>query len=310
VNPVAVAAAVIERPDGSFLLAKRPPGKPYPGYWEFPGGKIEAGESPCAALKRELYEELGIEVQRAYPWLTRLYHYSHAHVRLNFIRVAGWTGEPAAREGQRLSWQRPGNPTVAPMLPANAPILKALELPLEYAITDAGAFGIDSMLREVRRALDCGVRLMQIREHSMDPAALEVFAGAVMKAAQASDARVLVNGDEALARRIGAHGLHLTARRLKQTTRRPEFDWCAASCHDESELDKAAQLDLDFAVLGPIRPTPSHPHVAALGWQRFVQLVRGYPLPVFALGGLEKQDLEQARSHGAHGIAMIRGAWR
>jgi 8-oxo-dGTP diphosphatase len=196
------------------------------------------------------------------------------------------------------------------MLPANAPILKALELPLEYAITNAAGFGIDSMLREVQRALDRGVRLIQVREHRMESAVLEAFAREVMKLAQASGAVVLVNGDEALARRIGADGLHLTARALNETTCRPEFNWCAASCHDASELAKAAELGLDFAVLGPVLPTPSHAHVATLGWQRFAQLVSAYSLPVYALGGLGTEDLEQARSSGAHGIAMIRGAWR
>ena len=82
-----VAAAVIERPDGTFLLAQRPAGKPYPGYWEFPGGKIEAGESPRAALVRELREELGIEVREATPWITRVYAYTHATVRLHFRRT-------------------------------------------------------------------------------------------------------------------------------------------------------------------------------------------------------------------------------
>ena len=101
-RPVEVAAAVILRPDGRFLLAQRPAGKVYAGYWEFPGGKVEPGEPARAALKRELHEELGIEVTRAYPWITREYVYPHAHVRLNFFRVLGWEGEPHSREGQAL----------------------------------------------------------------------------------------------------------------------------------------------------------------------------------------------------------------
>ncbi|MBA2484433.1 MAG: NUDIX domain-containing protein, partial [Nitrosomonas sp.] len=78
------------RPDGSFLLARRPEGKPYPGYWEFPGGKIETGESPLAALERELQEELGIHITLAYPWITRVFTYTHATVRLHFFRVTTW----------------------------------------------------------------------------------------------------------------------------------------------------------------------------------------------------------------------------
>ena len=89
---VEVAAAVLQRPDGSFLLAQRPPDKIWSGYWEFPGGKIEPGETPYHALVRELREELGIEVETAYPWVTRIFAYPHATVRLNFFHVTKWSG--------------------------------------------------------------------------------------------------------------------------------------------------------------------------------------------------------------------------
>ena len=118
---VEVAAAVIQRPDGTFLLAQRPQGKVYAGYWEFPGGKVEPGEPAARALARELHEELGIEVERAYPWITRVFTYAHATVRLNFFRVTRWQGEPRPREDQTIAWQTPGARMVSPMLPANAP---------------------------------------------------------------------------------------------------------------------------------------------------------------------------------------------
>jgi 8-oxo-dGTP diphosphatase len=84
---IEVVAAVLEQPDGTFLLAQRPTGKVYAGYWEFPGGKVEPGEAPAAALARELHEELGIEVRSAYPWLVRIYTYPHGTVRIRFYRV-------------------------------------------------------------------------------------------------------------------------------------------------------------------------------------------------------------------------------
>src|ERR1700741_3269812 len=136
-----VAAAVIERPDGTFLLAQRPEGKPYPGYWEFPGGKIEPGENPATALARELREELGIEVRESTPWITRVYAYTHARVRLHFLRVAAWDGEPRPLEDQDIKWQRVEAPDVSPMLPANAPVLAALALPTVMAISDAASMG-------------------------------------------------------------------------------------------------------------------------------------------------------------------------
>src|SRR6476646_7965314 len=117
---VEVAAAVITRPDGSFLLARRPEGKPYAGYWEFPGGKVKPGEPLLHALRRELLEELGITVEYAYRWITRTFSYPHATVRLCFFRVTNWHGEPQPCEGQKLSWQFANNVEVEPMLPANA----------------------------------------------------------------------------------------------------------------------------------------------------------------------------------------------
>lgn len=102
---IEVAAAVLQKPDGSFLLAQRPPDKIWAGYWEFPGGKIEPGETPYHALVRELREELGIEVQTAYPWVTRVFAYPHAAVRLNFFRVTKWGGELHPHEGQQFAWQ-------------------------------------------------------------------------------------------------------------------------------------------------------------------------------------------------------------
>src|SRR4030081_2014117 len=136
---IEVVAAVIFNQRGEFLLARRPPGKPYAGYWEFPGGKVEPGEDAAAALAREIHEELGIEVTLAYPWLTRDFDYSHADVRLRFFRVLAWSGEARGREQQQLEWQSIRRITVAPLLPANGPILRGLELPAVYGLTCAGA---------------------------------------------------------------------------------------------------------------------------------------------------------------------------
>src|SRR5688572_7725528 len=141
---IEVAAAVLQRPDGSFLLAQRPAGRVYAGYWEFPGGKVEPGEPVRSALDRELREELGIDVEIAYPWVTRVYTYPHGTVRLHFHRVVQWRGEPHPHEGQALAWQRNGFADVAPMLPANAPVLKALGLPLICAVTHAWETGVQA----------------------------------------------------------------------------------------------------------------------------------------------------------------------
>ena len=308
-NVVEVVAAVIERPDGSFLLAQRPPGKVYAGYWEFPGGKVEPGEPLAAALARELHEELGIEVERAYPWIVRTYAYAHANVRLNFFRVRSWRGDPQAREAQRLAWQHVSALDVSPLLPANAPVLRALQLPFEYAITHAGEIGAAEQLRRLDARLAQGLRLIQVREKQMQEAHLARFAAAVIAKARPYGARVLINSDIELAGRLGADGVHLTAAQLATLDKRPALDWCAASCHSAQELERALELGVDFVVLGPVQATPTHAETRPLGWDGFSALTRASTMPVFALGGMQPGDLEIAWRHGAHGIAMVRGSW-
>lgn len=305
---VAVAAAVIERPDGAFLMASRPPGKAYAGWWEFPGGKVEPGESPREALARELAEELGIRVRAAYPWLTRDYDYEHARVRLHFFRVVDWAGEPHPHEGQGMAWVQADRPAVSPILPANGPILRGLSLPLVYAISAATELGRERFLARLELALEAGLRLVQLREKTLPTEALAELATAVSVRCRAYGAQLIINGDIALAMRLEA-GVHLTAGQLMQMDRRPDLAWVAASCHDAAELERAQALAVDFAVLGPVLPTASHPGAPSLGWTRFAELAAGRAIPVYALGGLSAADLATARQAGAHGIALKSQAW-
>jgi 8-oxo-dGTP diphosphatase len=304
-----VAAAVIERPDGSFLLGQRAPDTFYPGYWEFPGGKVEAGESPHDALVRELHEELEVEVLQATPWIVREHVYEHAHVRLHFFRVAGWRGEIKDHVHSALEWQRPGATSVAPMLPANAPVLAALALPDTYGITHAHEIGVPSQLTLLERALANGLRLVQLREGRLPADQREPFAAAAVALCQRHGARLLVNGDAQLAWAVGADGLHLTGEQLKGLRGRPNFPLVSASCHDAAELKRAAEFQLDFAVLGAVKTTASHPGQPGMGWLAMAKLLENCPLPVYAIGGLGRGDLGDARLAGAHGIAAIRAVW-
>ncbi|MEO8627041.1 MAG: Nudix family hydrolase [Betaproteobacteria bacterium] len=306
---VEVVAAVISRPSGEILLARRPPGKVYEGYWEFPGGKVEGAEHPYRALRRELREELGLEVDVAWPWITREYHYAHANVRLNFFRVPEWHPEPTSREGQALSWQRIEKITVAPLLPANEPILRALALPPILAITDAHSRGTSQLLERLDASLRNGLKMVMVREKEMAIAQLRDLILAVRKMCRRYDCLVVVNADADLATRTHSDGVHLTSTQLMHCSHRPALPLVGASCHSPAELDRAAQLGCDYAVLGPILPTPSHQNMPHLGWQRFARLVRRYTVPVYGLGGMTRADLNHAHLHGAHGLAMIRGAW-
>jgi 8-oxo-dGTP diphosphatase len=298
---IEVAAAVLERADGAFLLAQRPAGKVYEGYWEFPGGKIEPGEDAARALARELHEELGIELRRAYPWLVRVYAYPHGTVRLHFLRVTAWEGEPHPREDQAIAWQRRSAPSAAPMLPANAPVLAALALPHEYAVTDAARLGIAPMLERLERRLAAGLRLVQVREPALSRADRELFTRQAIGLAHRYGARVLTKDDFPR-----ADGRHFTAAELMALSARPAAGLAAASCHTRAELERAMALELDFALLGPVLEKAG---AEPLGWQRFAEFARDTTLPLYAIGGLRPGDLEQAWRCGAHGLAMIRGSW-
>jgi 8-oxo-dGTP diphosphatase len=197
------------------------------------------------------------------------------------------------------------------MLPANAPILRALRLPPVYAITNAAEWGTEMTLTRIEQALQDGVRLIQVREKAMAKKDLHTFTEEVVVLAHGYHAKVLVNasgGDNDLCGSAGADGVHLSSAKLMDLATRPDFEWCAASCHNAEELVRAQQLGLDFAVLAPVLPTPSHPGVATLGWRKFAALIRDCSIPIYALGGLRYEDLPIAWEHGAHGIAVMRAA--
>ena len=300
------------RDDGrEFLLAQRPAGKVYAGYWEFPGGKVEPGESVRQALIRELQEELGIHVTQCAPWLIRQFSYPHATVRLNFWRVTAWDGEigiTGPLEHAAVNWLKcTKNEAVSPILPANDPILKALTLPTTMAITMGDAEDADHQLARLKVALTNGLRLIQIRNNDWPEARLLWFANAVCRLAHEHGALVVINDNEEIARAVGADGLHLPASRLAACAERPPFNWVGASCHNADEILRAGQLDLDYALLSPVLPTPSHPEATGLGWDNFAQEISATTIPVFALGGMKADFLAAAQNHGAQGIALMRG---
>jgi 8-oxo-dGTP diphosphatase len=174
----------------------------------------------------------------------------------------------------------------------------------------ADELGEEIFLQRAAAAIADGLRLLQLREKAWPVERVRRLAERLLPITRGAGARVLLNGDAALARRLGCAGVHWPAETLRAATVRPEGMLCAASCHDGAELAHAAALGLDFAVLGPVAPTPSHPDANPLGWERLAELLSAPPLPVYALGGLKRSDLDAAIAHGAHGVALRRAAWQ
>jgi 8-oxo-dGTP diphosphatase len=198
---------------------------------------------------------------------------------------------------------------VSPLLPANAPILRALELPSLYAISNVQELGEEEFMRRLEAALRKGLRLVRLREKDYSREALRELALKMLSLIRQHDTRLLINADIALAQEVGADGVQLTGAQLAGLRVRPAVEWCAASCHNAEELRRAEALGCDFALLSPVLPTQSHPGAPHLGWENFAAIVAGSSIPVYALGGLTHDDMQTAWQHGAHGISLLRQAW-
>lgn len=306
---VDVAVGVLIRADGRFLLASRPEGKAYAYYWEFPGGKLEVGETVAHALSRELHEELGIDIGEAFPWVVREYEYPHAHVRLHFCRIFEWNGAPHAREKQEFRFCTLSDLPAGPLLPATVPAMRWLSLPPVYALSNAAELGETEFIRRLEAGLRGGIRCVLFREPAMEPAAAQRAFETTLEHVRAVGARLLVSSRHPESWARAADGVHLTARDLLRLTQRPAFDWIAASAHSARDLGFAAAMGVDFAVYGPVAPTASHPDARAIGWEAFARGVNDSAIPVYAIGGLSHADLDRARRSGAHGLALQRAAW-
>jgi len=309
---VEVVAGAITDARGRVLLARRTEGRDLAGLWEFPGGKREPGESPEQALVRELREELGIEVRVGPALIAVAQQYPDKRLRLDVRSVTRWRGTPRGHEGQALAWvPRDKLPGYA-MPPADQPVVAALLQPDRYLVTPVPASPADddAWLDRLRGALRNGVARVQVRLPGVDAARRRALVTAAAMDCARAGAELLVNGDAALAQDLGL-GLHLPAAQLRGLAERPVAAEVplAASCHDAGELRLAEAIGCDFAVVGPVRATPTHPGAPGIGWAAFEALREHVSLPVYAIGGLGPDDIAQARSHGAQGIAAIRGLW-
>ena len=305
-----MAAAVIVDGQGRVLIAQRAAHRHQGGLWEFPGGKVELGEAARAALARELEEEIGIEVTRARPLIRIRHDYPDRSVLLDVWRVTGFRGEAHGREGQPVAWVMPDELPRYAFPAANRPIVAAARLPSVYFITpeptDTEAFW--SKFESVLRA---GVSLVQWRAKATGGEDYARLARRAIERCHAAGARILLNASPDTARALGADGVHLTSARLRELSERPwgSEGWVAASCHDLSEVRHAERIGADFAVVGPVAATASHPESVPLGWTGLHAITEQAAIPLYALGGMSPADLPRAFDHGAQGIAAISSLW-
>ncbi len=304
------AAAILDR-EGRVLLSRRHDHLHQGGLWEFPGGKLEPGETVEAALRREIREELDLRLSAHRPLIQVKHHYPDRSVLLDVHLVTAYEGEARGMEGQPLAWVAPQDLAGYPLPAADRPIVAALNLPDRYLITGADPLDPEQFLARLGRALERGLALVQLRAVGLSDTSLADLAESAVALCHRKGARLLLNGPPDLAEQVGADGVHLNSQRLRTLDERPlnRDRLVAASCHSVEELVKAAALGADFAVLSPVLPTNSHPGVVPLGWERFAELTVEAPLPVYALGGMQEELIPQAWAHGGQGIAAISGLW-
>jgi len=311
-GPMHVMAGVMLDDHGRVLLAQRPPGKHLAGLWEFPGGKLEAGESPADGLVRELHEELGIAATVGEPLIRVPWCYGERSLLLDARIVRQWQGEPASLDGQALRWCEPTSIDLGLLAPADRHILRALQLPTRYAITaDVPSTAFDEWQQRIHRAIGTGERMVLLRFPQWTTTQVRELAASLLDHARLHGAHLLLSGDVegalALGQGIGVQ-LRSTQLAMWQARPLPVNQWVGASCHHASDLERAGQV-ADFATLSPVAPTASHPDATPLGWEAFARMADTSVVPVYALGGMTLDQRDAARHAGGQGVAGIRGFW-
>ncbi len=314
-----VAVGVIRNNKNQVLLSRRAGNVDHPDLWEFPGGKLEHGETVTAGLKRELNEELGLKLESASPLIKIHHDYDAYSVLLDVWSIDSWTSDclqsnaENGQEGQKIEWVDIATLDDYTFPAANKPIIKAVQLPEFYLICPQPENNIREYIDTFKTCISAGVSLVQLRfGEESEFNRYRALISELLEYCRENDSRLLLNSTPEYALAMCADGAHLNSSRLMQLNERP-FDnkfLLSASCHDAKELEHASRLQLDFAVLSPVKRTTSHPEAQPLGWNKFGDFVESPSVPVYALGGMQAEDLKKSIKCGGQGIAVLGGIWK
>lgn len=305
---VRVAVGVIVDCDGRVLVALRPAQAHQGGLWEFPGGKCEPGESVEDALSRELLEEVGIEVLQQHSFCVIRHDYGDKEVLLDVRMVEAFTGDAFGIEGQPVRWVDIATLDPHQFPAANRSIITRLQLPEAIAITGHSA-SEDDFFSRFDILLQNTPSIIQLRAPELSPALFAARLERILPLCRERGVKLILNTD--ITNMALADGLHLSARALMAATKRPIRTelLLGASCHTQQELQHAETIGVDYVFLSPVMVTSSHPKQPPIGWDGFQNLVNCTALPAYALGGMRRDDISRAVSHGAAGIAAISAFW-
>ena len=306
---VHVAVGVVFNSRGEVLIALRNKGQHQGGLWEFPGGKVEKGETVQQALVRELKEEVGIVAHHLEPLIGIPHSYTDKKVFLDVWTVGDFEGEVVGREGQEVCWVALKNLGDFQFPVANKPIILALQLPSIASIT--GVFNDENdLILKVSSAISKGAGLICYRPTGNSNVCHDLILNKLTALCAAKCVWLTVNSSISTNYDV-TRGLHLQSSELMRLKARPVSlnTLLGASCHSKEELDQAHRVGVDYIMLSPVQQTSSHPSSLPMGWQTFAELVIESSIPIFALGGLGPEDVDTARANGAQGIAAISKLW-
>jgi len=302
-----VAVGIIKNQFGEILISQRSKQAYQGGLWEFPGGKLESGESSYQALKRELFEELGITILSAKPFLEITHQYADLSVFLDIFVVDAFHGEPKGMEMQAIKWVAISDLKQYQFPAANKKIVDTLRLPNCYPIVDESHGDEAAMLQHLNRLICKGYTMIQLRAKSFQKVQFNDLAKQAIKICEENNVTLFLNTNLANALALKASVVHLSWNTFNDLSGSMPAEMAfGVSCHSREQLEKAHQAGALFAVLSPVKQTLTHIDSKALGWAGFGKLVESLPMPVYALGGVGPEDLEQAVEEGAHGVSGIR----
>ncbi len=304
---VKVALGVISIDQG-YLLSLRPSNTHLADHWEFPGGKIEQSETSIEALKRELHEEIGIQVIEAQCFLVFSWQYADLNIEFHCFLIDQFRGTPTSKEGQRLEGYSFLAMKKLRIPAANQYLINALMLPQTLAISPQLS-GTAAHFQQCLKQFDDPQRMVRIRVG--DPAIFTIEQWQTL-AIEAQKTQTFILFEPAVYEHIRTNdycGIHLKQDALMTNKTKPQAAIVGASCHDAASLNRALALGMDYVLLSPILSTNSHPDIAGMGWQKMQSLIQSKPTVVYALGGMQQSHLKIARKHQAHGIAGISDFW-
>ncbi|MAS81874.1 MAG: DNA mismatch repair protein MutT [Legionellales bacterium] len=294
-----------------ILISKRSNNQYLAGYWEFPGGKVEYNEDVITALKRELFEELGVIIKKAVKYTSINHNYKDKKVLLDVFKVTDWSGLPKSKEKQEFCWVSINELNNYKFPDANKYIIQSISLAPLYVISKESYEDYLQLYSIVEKLFVAGLKNFQLRLKTETDKSKQKIVKRLSVLADRYDAKLILNSVATDIKQYSIDGIHLNTNELMKHSNRPisQEYILGASCHNEEQLIKAAEINVNYAFLSPVQFTASHPEAIAMGWDKFSDIISEINFPIYALGGMKPSDLKIANVYGAYGIAMLGAVW-